>query len=849
MCVGENCAPQAVHYMNAQLTALYENALSCVKEHDVAHKHPEQTKYSHALAEYSYIDPDSRGLHTMFKATFDKPSVEFICNHDAVLRLKIHKGFYRLDYTKASNMTYAEKDRIQSLHEVDLAFRVPYDIHGLRGKDHKIGNGQNVIKMVILDLLKAELVSVKPAVIIGRDAFVHYLEHYLSFLHHAGNHVLFSLPDFDDDRYRLTIDYSLMGGAVPEVAEVHGISVEKINTYLSSVWLKAAMLLGGPDGITADWKQTVFAEYRSTWSQHVDLEVHYAVRLGAPRIKPICSREVVLYFAVDEVSFYTSTDFEVYSGWEIAILVDVIYEVDSSGHATRCILDLSTARPYNSFCKFAGLEEHDEIALSYCTTLLEFFTSGYLDIMESVDFHVIYHNDTRWVTVKDDTEFLPSWTADHETTGAGTVSAGGSAFVRWTETVTTYSMHGFDQITAISQSSINALFASLHEQGLTTKAGEYAAVLSQWAHEEYFSASFKPITVRLLSNGRAIVWIHLEKGHLKTLRNWQLWHENEKYDFDGWHLAFEVDIKKQFHHDISVSDEFRHKYKESAVFKQHGQHHSTRLLEHIYLDLETAEFLHEFSSFEGLFQKRDHRPIDKVQAAVHYIKSHYLPHLAHWGLHILYTVPIWHSGTLETLPSCSLTSIAYHIYSKTQITRHTWAHVAAEPAIVILGMIGFRSLPSTYLDAKSAARWEAYIVLQSDLDGLKVAVVGSPAVKFEKTKFEGDTIAARFTDLHTNLQAHLPPTIDLADVLRELRVFEGVWHYGFPGTHAYALANPVFTRAGDILFELRLHGNGPQSPSRTAPGFRLGVGASPMRPGSISRSSSSEYPPRYKRSV
>lgn len=45
------------------------------------------------------------------------------------------------------------RDRIQSLHEVDLAFRVPYDIHGLRGKDHKIGNGQNVIKMVILDLL------------------------------------------------------------------------------------------------------------------------------------------------------------------------------------------------------------------------------------------------------------------------------------------------------------------------------------------------------------------------------------------------------------------------------------------------------------------------------------------------------------------------------------------------------------------------------------------------------------------------------------------------------------------------------------------------------------------------
>lgn len=36
--------------MNAQLTALYENALSCVKEHDVAHKHPEQT------STYSLLD-------------------------------------------------------------------------------------------------------------------------------------------------------------------------------------------------------------------------------------------------------------------------------------------------------------------------------------------------------------------------------------------------------------------------------------------------------------------------------------------------------------------------------------------------------------------------------------------------------------------------------------------------------------------------------------------------------------------------------------------------------------------------------------------------------------------------
>lgn len=42
MCVGENCAPQAVHYMNAQLAALYENAVDCIKQHDWANKPAEQ---------------------------------------------------------------------------------------------------------------------------------------------------------------------------------------------------------------------------------------------------------------------------------------------------------------------------------------------------------------------------------------------------------------------------------------------------------------------------------------------------------------------------------------------------------------------------------------------------------------------------------------------------------------------------------------------------------------------------------------------------------------------------------------------------------------------------------------
>lgn len=43
MCVGENCALQAVHYVNAQLGALYENAVDYLKEHSPSQKPPEQS--------------------------------------------------------------------------------------------------------------------------------------------------------------------------------------------------------------------------------------------------------------------------------------------------------------------------------------------------------------------------------------------------------------------------------------------------------------------------------------------------------------------------------------------------------------------------------------------------------------------------------------------------------------------------------------------------------------------------------------------------------------------------------------------------------------------------------------
>ena len=160
----------------------------------------------------------------------------------------------------------------------------------------------------MFDLTEARLISVSREIEGGREALAFYLSHYFKLLKSAGNHVLFSLPDFDDDRRRVTIDFSANGQAVLDVDEIYGVSVEKINTYLSSSWLKAAMLAGGKNGPSADRAAISLAEYRSTWVLG-DNSVHFHVRLGAPRIRALCGQEVVLFFTIDEVLFYDSADF------------------------------------------------------------------------------------------------------------------------------------------------------------------------------------------------------------------------------------------------------------------------------------------------------------------------------------------------------------------------------------------------------------------------------------------------------------------------------------------------------------------------------------------------------------
>ena len=84
--------------------------------------------------------------------------------------------------------------------------------------------------------------------------------------------------------------------------------------------------------------------------------------------------------------------------------------------------------------------------------------------------------------------------------------------------------HGFDHISAVSQASLNAWFKSLWTASSISKSTT-DSLLCRFTYEQYFSTSFQAPTIRLLSDNKVIIWIHLQDGWLKTLKNWSPWSE------------------------------------------------------------------------------------------------------------------------------------------------------------------------------------------------------------------------------------------------------------------------------------------------------------------------------------
>ncbi|KAF8884777.1 hypothetical protein BD779DRAFT_1442896 [Infundibulicybe gibba] len=685
MCLGQNSAHHAVHYLNSQLGSLYENSVECVKHAGSGLKPLERVRYDFALAEF-HVGAKQRTKFAlkddmMFSAAFGKPRLEFICNHEAILYLRIKEGHFNSEIAKADSSAFVpNRSRHVKLHDVEVAFRVDFDVQGIRGYTTKIGNGSHVIQLMVLNFHSARLISKVNAG--DREGLQFYMRRYLDYLHHAGHHVLFSLPDFDDDRLDMIIDYSLESHVNrtldTEIHEVFGVSVEEINRSLSSKWLKAIM--DAADG--ADRNSICLAEYRSTWTtigERSDVQFH--IKFGAPRVRVLCEREAVLYFKIDELLVYEGHDFTVtpkhtYSDWEIAVVVDLTRKVEGSFKSVE--IDMATLRFCEHFSKFHGFDLALNFATVIKTTVVEFITEYYAVVLETTHFHEIHTIDISRPPMTpepgpssgDDGE----WSPDVPRTGGR---------VRQQEIIKKTRTGHYDFIQVVSEQSIIEHFKVLWQLSRDSTA-EHSKLLGKWSYSEDFKASFGALKIRYLSGEKAIVWIQLDEGTLKPLKG--------SFGFSDWSIAFEVKLKMVDQAELSKS--WFTRFKESFAWKHHGSEEH-RTLKHLVLDFTTSEFVYELSKFEGL-HLASRSAVESVRGAVHYLQDHYFRELTQHGHHVLQTVPIWKRGSNP--PPTGLTDVTFQIYSKTVCTRHSHVSQHYDVVLMLLGMTGFHPLPSGRLE-------------------------------------------------------------------------------------------------------------------------------------------------------
>ena len=111
MCIDGNSATLSVRYLNAQLRALWDNAVECSTHATYTEFRSieyDKSKFTRALREFHLLGRKTPKSITrdsvdelFFSATFAQPDLKFICNHEALLCVKIEKGHLNLVHKDA----------------------------------------------------------------------------------------------------------------------------------------------------------------------------------------------------------------------------------------------------------------------------------------------------------------------------------------------------------------------------------------------------------------------------------------------------------------------------------------------------------------------------------------------------------------------------------------------------------------------------------------------------------------------------------------------------------------------------------------------------------------------------
>lgn len=226
--------------------------------------------------------------------------------------------------------------------------------------------------------------------------------------------------------------------------------------------------------------------------------------------------------------------------------------------------DIPAAR-FSRYHSDFGLKTND-VMDAYVKYMISFFEVDYLDIITRLQLHIIFGFPA--VPEAPGDEYSEDYSGTDEGEGDTFRRTRGKSLL-WSERIQKTAIQGeFDQVVALSEDSINRV--------LRSRCG----AVSTWAQGRFFSMEMLPLSVRLLSHNKAIVYVQAEgmvgvnkyvdvhaieratvsdffclSRKVASSKWWVPWKwrlptetdELEKFDFDMITLAYEVDLKLVAH--------------------------------------------------------------------------------------------------------------------------------------------------------------------------------------------------------------------------------------------------------------------------------------------------------------
>lgn len=181
--------------------------------------------------------------------------------------------------------------------------------------------------------------------------------------------------------------------------------------------------------------------------------------------------------------------------------------------AVRFSLSLNCARP-DKLPPDPRFSIHDSFFdkehRHFFDTLVVFLRQEYISIVARYPLQFIYRPQAVVVDVTTRSRGHSTWSDTDELESDWESNSTQAITIQttfWTRRVQELHLANYDQVATISEDSINTLFQ------LRRKAAAVTDILASWT-EDIFQADFGALRVRLLSNGRAIVYITIESGQI-----------------------------------------------------------------------------------------------------------------------------------------------------------------------------------------------------------------------------------------------------------------------------------------------------------------------------------------------